>query len=82
MLEKTERAFTNEQSRDNGNIGHTRYRTNRILAYTIVQHWAHKTQDEPYIGIYNCSTFAIIHVPFMIVQNKREHLNIIMILLL
>jgi hypothetical protein len=32
------------QSRDNGNIGHTRHRTKTIQRQW--QHWAHKTQDE------------------------------------
>jgi len=36
MLEKPEGAIKNRQSRDTGNIGHTRHRTTR----------AHKTQDD------------------------------------
>ena len=32
------------QSRDTGNIGHTRHRTKTIQRHW--QHWAHKTQDE------------------------------------
>jgi hypothetical protein len=32
------------QSRDNGNIGHTRHRKKTIQRQW--QHWAHKTQDE------------------------------------
>ena len=54
MLEKPERAIKNGQSRDIGNIGHTRHRvkTNKTRGYqewTILrywQHWAHKTQGE------------------------------------
>ena len=41
-LTVTEGTNKNGQSRNTGNIGHTRYRT--IQKYW--QHWAHKIQDE------------------------------------
>jgi hypothetical protein len=44
-LTVTEGTNKNGQSRNTGNIGHTRYRT--IQKYW--QHWAHKIQDNPEI---------------------------------
>ena len=44
MLEKTEEAIKNGQSRDTGNIGYTRHKTKTIQRHW--QHWVHKKQDE------------------------------------
>ena len=44
MLEKTEEAIKNGQSRDTGNIGYTRHKTKTIQRNW--QHWVRKTQEE------------------------------------
>ena len=44
MIEKTEGAIQNGQSRETGNIGQTRYRTKTIQRNW--QHWGNKTPDE------------------------------------
>ena len=44
MLEKTEEAIKNGQSRDTGNIGYTRHKTKTIQRHW--QHWVHKKKNK------------------------------------
>ena len=61
MLENTEGAIKNGQSRETGNIGYTRHRTNKTK--TIQRNWqhrVHKTQDEDKQNKDNPETLATL----------------------